>query len=169
MLITKSLKQYFCEILQYSRKLSQEKTFANWWKVRFFAEKTFTNHSLVPPNKAMPPNFTDKTFVNGHKPRNSQKFSPSKVSNHTVSTMPGLTVMWTFKAAQKNGRANSHASYIHCSLTLSVQVGNLSKYYRTQSMSRRQSSEATGYKLCNAKHAVKYTDHMHMCNYMYIP
>ena len=125
MLIAKSLKHYFCEILQYSRKLSQEKTFANWWKVRFFAEKTFTDHSLVPPNKAMPPNFTDKTFVNGHKPRNSQKFF--SLEGFQLFCIYYARAMWTFKAAQKNGRANSHASYIHCSLTLSVQVGNLSQ------------------------------------------
>ena len=167
MLIAKSLKHYFCEILQYSRKLSQEKTFANWWKVRFFAEKTFTDHSLVPPNKAMPPNFTDKTFANGHKPRNSQKFSPSKVSNYSVSTMPGQcghSKLLKKMAEQILMPATYTVVWLWvCKLEI------YPKYYRTQSMSRRQSSEATGYKLCNAKHAVKYTDLMHMCNYMYIP
>ena len=36
------------------------------------------------PVDTMPPNFTEKTFANSHKPQNLRKFSPSKVSHYTV-------------------------------------------------------------------------------------
>lgn len=47
-----------------------------------FAEKTFTDCSLVsPPKDATPPNFAEKAFVNSYK---TSKFSPLKVSCYTV-------------------------------------------------------------------------------------
>ena len=49
-----------------------------------FAEKTFTDCSLVPLKDAMPPNIVEKTFVNSHKTAKFTKFSPSKVSRYTV-------------------------------------------------------------------------------------
>ena len=34
---------------------------------KIFAEKTFVDYLLVPPKDTMPPNVTEKTFVNSHK------------------------------------------------------------------------------------------------------
>jgi len=52
----------------YSGKLLREKTFANWLKNTIFAEKTFTDCSLLPCRKVpSPQNFTAKTFVDSHK------------------------------------------------------------------------------------------------------
>ena len=46
--------------------------------------KTFMDCLLVPPKDTTPPKFVEKTCMNSHKPRNSQKFSPSKVSQYTI-------------------------------------------------------------------------------------
>ena len=42
----------------YSRKLSREKTFANWWKIQFSRIAHFCS-----AKDAMPPNFAEKTFA----------------------------------------------------------------------------------------------------------
>ena len=47
--------------ISHSRKLTLEKTFANWW---FSHRKLF---SLVHPKDTKPQNFAEKTFVNSHK------------------------------------------------------------------------------------------------------
>ena len=60
------------KVLPYSGKLSIEKTFANWWKIRFSRRKPsgFCRATT---------NFAEKTFVNSHKTAKfARKFSTSK-------------------------------------------------------------------------------------------
>ena len=73
-------------IISYSGKLSREKTFANWWKIRFRWENFRRLLAFAVPKDTMPPNFAEKTFTDSHKTRNLRKFSPSKVFRYTVST-----------------------------------------------------------------------------------
>ena len=56
-------------------KLSREKTFANWWEIRFLticAEKTFADYSFCLAKGCHAPNFAEKTFVYSH---NTVKFA----------------------------------------------------------------------------------------------
>ena len=62
--------------IPYSRKFLREKTFANWWKIRFLWRKL---RGLLAC--ATPPNFAEKTFVNSHKTSKIRKsFLPRKFS-----------------------------------------------------------------------------------------
>ena len=53
--------------LPYSGKLSREKTFANWWKIRFCGENFHGLLAFPVPRDATPPNFAEKTFANSLK------------------------------------------------------------------------------------------------------
>ena len=52
--------------LPYSGKLSREKTFANWWKIRFLRRKLSWIVTFAAPKDATPPNIMEKTFINSH-------------------------------------------------------------------------------------------------------
>ena len=52
--------------VRYNGKLSQEKTFANWWKYDFGGEN-FCGLLAGDLRDAMSPNFAEKTFTNSHK------------------------------------------------------------------------------------------------------
>ena len=53
----------------YSGKVSQEKAFVNWWKVRF-SWRTFTDCLLVLPKDGTPPNFAEKLSRRATKSQN---------------------------------------------------------------------------------------------------
>ena len=67
--------------IPYSMKLSREKTFMNWWKIRFFSEKTFVDCSILLSHTQI----SQRTLSwIATKPQNSRKFSPSKVFRYMV-------------------------------------------------------------------------------------
>ena len=77
--------------IPYSGKLSREKTFVNWWKLRFFtkktfAEKTFTDCSFLlcqwMPHLQISQRKLSQIATEMWK---SWKFSPSTVSRYTVN------------------------------------------------------------------------------------
>ena len=53
--------------LPYSGKLSREKTFADWQKIRFSRRKLSWIACLCRAKECHAPNFTEKTFANSHK------------------------------------------------------------------------------------------------------
>ena len=67
-----------------SGKLFREKTFANWWKIRFSRRKP----SRIARFCRATPNFAEKTFVNSHKTAKlAQKFSPSKFFRYFIDPL----------------------------------------------------------------------------------
>ena len=57
----------FSENVPYSGKLFERENFHKLVKKTIFAGKIFMDCSLLLPTDAMPPNLTEKTFVNSHK------------------------------------------------------------------------------------------------------
>ena len=72
----------FC--VPYSGKLSREKTFANWWKYDFRGENFRGLPAFVMPKDTTLQISWRKLSCIAAKPRNLQKFSPSKVFRYTV-------------------------------------------------------------------------------------
>ena len=75
--------------IPYSGKLSSEKTFTNLWNIRF-REENFrgfaTDRMLCAINQSGPHPFSWRKLSRmASDPRNSWKFSPSKVSHYTVT------------------------------------------------------------------------------------
>ena len=58
---------------------------------------------IAVPMGAMPSNFTEKTFANSHKPRNSRKFSPLKVFRYTVFVGSVVTLLDTIDSPDTSG------------------------------------------------------------------
>ena len=54
-------------LVPYSGKLSREKTFMNWWKIRFSQTKLLRIVRLCRAKEFHAPNFREKTFANSHK------------------------------------------------------------------------------------------------------
>ena len=67
-----------------SVKLSREKTFANWWKIRFLRRKLSQIACLCRQKMPHPQILQRKVLQIATKPLNSQKFSPLKVSTCTA-------------------------------------------------------------------------------------
>jgi len=55
--------------IPYSGKLLREKTFMNWWKIRYSRRKLSWIARLCHSKERHIPNFVEKTFTNGHKTR----------------------------------------------------------------------------------------------------
>ena len=56
--------------LSYSGKLSRDKTFVNWRKIRFSHRKLSRIahwYMVSPPKDTTPPNYAEKTFANSYK------------------------------------------------------------------------------------------------------
>ena len=53
--------------IPYSRKLSREKTFCNWWKIRFSWRKLLRIARFCFAKRCHAPNFAEKTFAYSHK------------------------------------------------------------------------------------------------------
>ena len=67
-------------LLPHNKKLSREKTFTNWWKIRFSQRKFLQIACLSGQPNTMPPKFTEKTFTKSHKiSKFKKKISLSKV------------------------------------------------------------------------------------------
>ena len=70
--------------LPYSVKLSREKTFAKWWQIWFLLRK-FSQIGRFCSTKVPHPQILQRKLSRiAIKPRNSQKFSPSKASRYMV-------------------------------------------------------------------------------------
>ena len=75
--------------IPYSRKLSREKTFANWWKNqknRFSQRKLSRIARLCRAKDATPPNFAEKTFTNSHKTAKFTKVWKFPAIQYALST-----------------------------------------------------------------------------------
>ena len=75
--------------IPYSRKLSREKTFANWWKNqknRFSRRKLSRIARLCRAKDATPPNFAEKTFTNSHKTTKFTKVWKFPAIQYALST-----------------------------------------------------------------------------------
>ena len=64
----------------YSRKISREKTFMNWWKI----QKIFAGCLLMPSKDALLSNFMEKIFANSQNASKFVKWSPLKVFGYIV-------------------------------------------------------------------------------------
>ena len=78
-----------CSQLLYTGKLSREKSFANWWRIRnswrkLSWRKLSWNANVTNYVWVWLPISRRKLLWMGLKPRNSQRCSPSKVSHYTV-------------------------------------------------------------------------------------
>ena len=60
-------------VILYSGKISREKTFINWWKIRF-SQIAHSCHT----KDTTPPNFTEMTCTNNHKTAKFKSFLPRK-------------------------------------------------------------------------------------------
>ena len=70
----------------YNGKLLREKTFMNWWKIRFFLRKKFCGLvAFATPMNATLQNLRPKLLQIATKLQNLWKFSSSKVSRYTVA------------------------------------------------------------------------------------
>ena len=81
----KSTRINHARYILYSGKLSREKIFANWWKYNFRWENFRGLLAFAAPKDATPQISRGKLSRIATKPRNSRKFSPSKVFRYTVT------------------------------------------------------------------------------------
>ena len=80
--------------LSYSRKLSREKTFANWWRIRNSRRKLSWIASTTNYVWVWPPFFAEKTFADGPKTLEIREgFLPRKFPAIRYTPSPYLIVM----------------------------------------------------------------------------
>ena len=100
-----------CQVAEipYSGKLSREKTFA---RIGDFRGENYRGLLVfAAPKDATPSNFAEKTFARiATKPRNSRKFSPSKVSRYMVFMLSLFFIFqhWYHHQKCQKKRLSSH-------------------------------------------------------------